>query len=97
MKKQWTILEKSSLEQPKKNRGHMNWFKKHKDTVATIATILGVLAWMNGKFNDIGDRFTQVDRRFSEIEKDTAVIKAVLMVKEIMPKEFAVVYDKNLQ
>lgn len=54
----------------------MDWFKKHVDTVVVLGAILGSVLWMNGKFN--------------EIEKDMAVIKTVLIMKDIMPKELAV-------
>lgn len=53
----------------------MDWFKKHGDTIAIISTIIGSLVWMNGKFNDI--------------EKDMAIMKTVLIMKDIMPKELA--------
>lgn len=62
----------------------MEWFKKHADSIATIGVILGCVVWMNGKFNDI-------DRQFSHVEKDMAVIKTVLLMKEILPKELATV------
>jgi hypothetical protein len=54
----------------------MDWFKKHTDTVVIIASICGSLLWMNGKFN--------------ELEKDMAVVKAVLIIKNIMPNELAI-------
>jgi hypothetical protein len=60
----------------------MEWFKKHTDSIATIGTLLGCIFWMNGKFNDI-------DHRFSNLEKDIAIIKTVLVMKEILPKELA--------
>lgn len=53
----------------------MDWLKKHTDTVIVISAIVGSMLWMNGKFN--------------ELEKDMAVIKAVLVMKNIMPSEFA--------
>ena len=53
----------------------MDWFKKHTDTALIIGSIAGSMIWMNGKFNDL--------------EKDVAVIKAVLVMKQIMPAELA--------
>lgn len=58
-----------------------NFFKRHLDTFVILATFAGALLWMNGKFNDI--------------EKDTAVIKAVLIMRNIMPAELAKHYDKE--
>lgn len=61
----------------------MEWFKKHVDTVIVLGAILSSVLWMNGKFADI-------DKRFSDVERDMAVIKTVLIMKNIMPSELAV-------
>ncbi len=53
----------------------MEWMKKHTDAIMVIGAIIGSMLWMNGKFN--------------EIEKDIAVIKAVLVMKQILPAELA--------
>ncbi len=59
---------------------------KFGETICIILTILstvcGALIWMNGKFNDI-------DKRFSEVEKDIAIIKTVMIMKNILPSELA--------
>lgn len=54
----------------------MDWFKKHVDTVIVVTAIVGSMLWMNGKFN--------------QLEKDMAIIKTVLVMKDILPKELAV-------
>jgi hypothetical protein len=53
----------------------MDWFKKHTDTVIILGAFAASLIWMNGKFN--------------ELEKDMAVIKAVLVMQKILPAELA--------
>lgn len=53
------------------------------DKVIILGGILASVFWMNGKFNE-------VDRRFSDIEKDMAIIKTVLVRKNIMPSELAI-------
>ena len=53
----------------------MDWIKKHADSVMVITAIAGSMLWMNGKFNDL--------------EKDIAVIKTVLIMKQILPAELA--------
>ncbi len=53
----------------------MDWIKKHTDTVIVIGAILSSMLWMNSKFN--------------ELEKDVAIIKAVLIMKQIMPCDLA--------
>jgi len=55
--------------------GHMDWFKKHMDTVIILGAFATSVLWMNGKFN--------------ELEKDMAVLKTVLIMKQIMPSELA--------
>lgn len=61
----------------------MEWFKKHVDTLIILSAILSTVFWMNGKFDDVNDRFNQ-------IEKDMAIIKTVLVMKNIMPPELAI-------
>lgn len=53
----------------------MDWFRQHSDAIAVIAAIISSLVWMNGKFN--------------QLEKDIAIIKTVLIMKNIMPDELA--------
>lgn len=53
----------------------MDWLKKHTDLVIMLSAFASAMLWMNGKFN--------------EIEKDIAVMKAVLIMKNIMPVELA--------
>jgi hypothetical protein len=52
-----------------------NLFKKYAETIVIVSTICGSLIWMNGKFNTI--------------EKDIAIIKTVLIMKNILPSEIA--------
>ncbi len=60
----------------------MEWFKKHVDTVIILTAFATSIFWMNSKFTDVGNRF-------SDIEKDLAVIKTVMIMKNIMPVELA--------
>jgi hypothetical protein len=53
----------------------MDWLKQHVDTVVVLGAIVSSLIWMNGKFN--------------QLEKDIAIIKTVLIMKNIMPDELA--------
>ena len=71
----------------------MDWFKKHVDTVVVLGGILSCVIWMNGKFNDVDKRFNEVDQRFSLMEKDMVMIKTVLIMRDIIPRELA----KNTQ
>ena len=60
----------------------MEWIKKHVDTVIVLGGILTSVLWMNGKFN-------QIDEKFAIMEKDIAIVKTVLIMKNIMPSELA--------
>lgn len=60
----------------------MDIIKKHADTLVIIGAICGSLLWMNGRFNGI-------DKEISELKTEIAVIKAVLLVKKILPSELA--------
>jgi hypothetical protein len=60
----------------------MDLFKKHVDTVIILGGILTSIIWMNSKFNS-------VDKSLSDVNKEIAVIKAVMIMKNIMPVELA--------
>ncbi len=60
----------------------MEWFKKHVDTIIVIGSILSCMIWMNGKFNDI-------EKEIYSLKTDIAVMKTVLIMKNIMPIELA--------
>lgn len=53
----------------------MDLLKKHVDTLIIITSIVGSMMWMNGKFN--------------QLEKDLAIMKKVLIMKDIMPHTLA--------
>lgn len=60
----------------------MEWLKKHADTVMVLGGILTATLWMNSRFNE-------VDREISTIKTEIAVMKAVLIMKKVMPTELA--------
>lgn len=60
----------------------MDFFKKHIDTMAILTAFASSMIWMNGKFIDI-------EHRFSNVEKELAIIKTVMVIKNIMPNELA--------
>lgn len=60
----------------------MDWFKKHADAVVVIGAVLGACLWMNGRFNE-------VDKEIGSLRTDMAVMKTVLIMKEIMPTQLA--------
>jgi len=58
----------------------MDWMKKHVDTVIVLGGILSAVLWMNSRFNGL--------------EKDMLVIKTVLIMKDIMPKELCKTHNE---
>ncbi len=72
----------------------MELFKKHVDTVIILAAFTASVLWMNGRFNEVDKQFSEVDKQFSEIHQELAVLKAVLIMKNIMPVELAQIEDK---
>lgn len=60
----------------------MEWIKKHVDTVIILTAFGSSILWMNSNFN-------KVDKQFSEIHQELAIIKTVLIMKNIMPIELA--------
>jgi hypothetical protein len=67
----------------------MEMIKKHIDTVVILSSIIGSMLWMNGKFNEIDKKFNDVQVQFKEIEREIAIIKTILVMKNIMPAELA--------
>lgn len=67
--------------QPKKEK-IMDWIKTHTDTVIVLGALLSTVLWMNCQFNSI-------DNKFSQVEKELAIIKTVLVMKNIMPSDMA--------
>ena len=57
----------------------MNWFRQHADTIVILGTFASCFLWLNEKMND----------QFNQLNKDMAVIKTVLIMKNIMPTEVA--------
>lgn len=66
-----------------------NWLKKHVDTIVILASFASSVLWMNGKFNDVDKRFMLMEKEMMYIQKEMAVIKTVLLMKNILPSELA--------
>lgn len=65
----------------------MDWLKQHADTIVILSSFALCFWNMNEKMNE----------KFNSIEKDMAVIKAVLVMKNIMPCELARQQTQNLK
>jgi len=66
-------------------------------TAYIIGSIHGVenrmITRMDTKFDQVNVRFAQVDTRLGQLEKDVAIIKTVLIMKNMMPPELAMNED----
>ena len=63
-------------------RDKWRWLKRHADTATVIGVVLGGLFWISGEFKEVRDDL-------SKVKTDMAVIKTVLMMKQILPCELA--------
>lgn len=57
----------------------MDWFKQHADTVAIITTFILC--------------FWHLNERITTLEKDVAIIKTVLIMRNLMPEQLC--HDSN--
>lgn len=60
----------------------MEWIRKHVDTVIILTAFGTSVLWMNGKFNE-------VEKEIASLRTDIAVMKTVMIMKNIMPVELA--------
>ena len=58
------------------------WLKAHVDTILVLSTIFSTFLWMNGKFNDL-------EKDMSSLKTDIAIMKTVMIMRDMMPKEMA--------
>ncbi len=65
-----------------------NWFRRHADTVTILGAFAASVLWMNGKFSDI-------EKDISGLKTEVAVVKTVLLMKNILPSELAKVEEKK--
>jgi hypothetical protein len=76
----------------------MEFFKKHVDTIFILGAIITSMLWMNMKFNQVDKEFfslkSEFDQRFANVDKEMAIIKTVLIMKNIMPSELAIKEEK---
>lgn len=78
------IVRKGGREYSYREKGiNMGWFKKHTDTVVVLSGILGSFIWMVAQLN-------AMNKDLGAIKTDMAVVKAVLIMKNIMPPDLAV-------
>lgn len=59
-----------------------DFFKQYANAIIVLTAVCGSLMWMNSRFNEM-------DQRFSNLEKEVAIVKTVMIMKNVMPAELA--------
>jgi hypothetical protein len=72
-----------------KEEPKMNFLKRHADAATVIGLILTAGLWMRSEFKEIHSEFKDVHKEIAGLKQDMGVIKAVLIMKNIMPTELA--------
>lgn len=71
----------------------MNWFTKHADTAVVLSAVIGAMLWMNSSVSELRiymhDEISIVKADMAQLKTDIAVIKTVLVMKQILPCELA--------
>jgi hypothetical protein len=60
----------------------MDWFKKHVDTCIIMGGVVSSFLWMNSSINDLKNDI-------SDLKTQMAIVKTVLLMKNILPSELA--------
>lgn len=66
----------------------METLSKHVDTVIIVGGILASVLWMNGKFNQIGEKLNDIDKRMVKVE-------TIIYIKGLVSNELAAYGEKK--
>jgi hypothetical protein len=77
------------------NTEEKSWFKTHADMLVVLTGVLGSVLWMNHQFSELDKKFVESDKNIALLKSDIAVIKAILVVKDVFPKELAYTVHSN--
>lgn len=70
----------------------MEWIKKHADSIAVIGAVAVGVCWMNSQLRSVecsmDDKIGSVGKEVTNLQKEVAIIKTVLIMRGSMPKEF---------
>lgn len=69
--------------------------KKYSDLVGLLTVVITMIAatWKIG--SDVNDKFLVINERMGRIERDIAVVKAILVVKHIIPSDLTATSPKG--
>lgn len=82
----------------------MRWLKQNVDSFVVLSSIISAVVWMTSQMSNNKEDLTSLimkkektlDRRIFSIEKDVAVIKGVLISKDIFPSMIITKEEKYL-
>lgn len=82
----------------------MRWLKQNVDSFVVLSSIISAVVWMTSQMSNNKEDLTSLimkkektlDRRIFSIEKDVAVIKGVLISKDILPSMIITKEEKYL-
>ncbi len=66
-----------------------SWLKDNGVGIAIITLLVGNFYWTDAKFTHVEEKFDKMNERFVALERDVAIIKTVMLMKNIMPPELA--------
>jgi len=69
----------------------MNWFTKHVDTIVILGSVVTAVLWIN---SSIWDMKLEIKTEIAALDKEIAVLKTVLIMKNVMPNELAIKEEK---
>jgi hypothetical protein len=70
------------------DRDAKTWINKHVDTIVILGGILTAVLWMNSNMNDLKNEI-------SLLKTDVAIMKTIMILKNIMPAEMAKCSDEK--
>jgi hypothetical protein len=77
---------------------NFKFLKNHADTIVVLGGLLASIIWMNGTMNSFKDEIRidikEMHNDMAEIKTQIAIIKTVLIMKDIIPEKLANTEEK---
>lgn len=76
----------------------MRWLKQNVDSIFVLATVVSAVIWITMQMSGIKEDLSNViihkeqvlDKRMYSIERDVAIIKTILISKDILPSNLTI-------
>lgn len=66
-----------------------SFFSKYKDILAFGVSIMGAFYWIHCEFKEVNSNIAAINSKLLQVESEIAVIKTVMILKNIMPESLA--------